>query len=40
MHFSLIRQYALTLKIKDLELQTKGQTANSTLAIGGVSFSA
>ena len=36
-HFSLTRQYPLTLKIKDLELQNKARTANSTFAIGGVS---
>jgi hypothetical protein len=29
-HFSLTRQFVLTLKQKDLELQNKARTANST----------
>jgi hypothetical protein len=35
-HFSLTRQYALTLKQKGLELQKKARTANNTFVITAV----
>ena len=39
-HFSLTRQFVLTLKLKDLELKNKARTANTGLAKVAVQFSA
>ncbi len=39
-HFSLTRQFVLTLKLKDLELKNKARTANTGLAKVAVQCSA